>query len=144
MINFYAYYNKPLLDHHSKYSVPLTTVGNHDFYKNGTYFEDLSDVLHIVKRDPFIAYDIADTLLRARWVEAEPCIMKDPVWAYRYAKRIVRGRWPEAEDEIMKVANIAYWYSVTVLEHRWLEAEQYIKQDSYFWKKYCNFFGIPC
>lgn len=102
-MNFYNYYSGEL-NFYDKYN-PLIVraaagrLGGIDF----------SPILHIIKKNPKLAFRHAQRIIKGRWYEAEPYIMKDPNWACEYAMHILKERWYEAEPVIMK--STYWWYT---------------------------------
>lgn len=94
MINFYRFHNDEL-DCHLKYSDEITTFLDSYELNVGS-----CNILHIIMKDPYYAYEYSMGVLNGRWEEAEPYIMKDAETAYYYATTIIKGRWPEAEPII--------------------------------------------
>jgi hypothetical protein len=84
--------------------------------KNGWFTEEVLPIEHIIKRNSWCAYHYAKDVMKKRWIEAEPRIMKSPDYAYCYAASVIKGRW--------------------------FEAEPYIKEYSYWWNLYCEYFDM--
>ena len=135
MINFYSFYNKTGLDR-EEFKEPLTI--------NWGMIErcKLDMILHIIKRDPELAWIYVSRIIRGRWIEGEAVIMKDPINAYCYAFTIIQGRWLEAEPYIMKDPWYALVYAKNVIKGRWKEAEPVILEHDFTRHHYCKEFGL--
>lgn len=73
-----------------------------------------SHVQNLVKdimKDPHMAFNYADKVLKAPWPQAEPYIMQDPISAISYAIYVLKHPWPEAEQIINTNAGLAGAYS---------------------------------
>jgi len=105
----------------------------------------------IIMKDSRAIYIYAKTILRDRWIEAEPFILQtepesDHGWnLYGYFCDIVNGydkcpirRWIEAEPYIMKFPKWAYDYSKKIMGGRWPEAEPYIMQSPNYAFEYAS------
>lgn len=113
-----------------------------DQLDEGEYTKELEPIAHIIKKDSWHAYQYAYSIIRGRWIEAEPYIMKDSISAYSYALYVIRGRWEEAESVIIADPRSAWLYAWYILKSRWVEAEPYIKEDDYWWGQYCRHFKL--
>lgn len=133
MINFYNYYTHNELNSQSDYADGLVSI------RAMNTSNDYSNVIHIIKRDPYYASIYAIHLLKCRWPEAEPSIMKNAFCAHSYALRIIRGRWLEAESTIMQTPRVAYYYAKQVIQGRWKEAELHISKSERWWSTYTAF-----
>lgn len=110
MINFYEYHSDVLDRDDIKDGITqICNVGI-------KYYYNYSSVLHI--------------------------ILKDPHLAFLYAKHVIKDRWPEAEPYILKDATSSFWYAADVINGRWIKAEKIIRKDVYCWYYYCARFGI--
>jgi hypothetical protein len=107
MINFYNYFNKHSLDKFDDYNEALYEV-SYLFLCRPKY--DFTPILHIIRKNPRIAYQYTCLVIKDRWLEAEPYIMKDSEVAYLYASRVMKERWFEAESYIKVDAHIFKWY----------------------------------
>jgi hypothetical protein len=96
----------------------------------------LAPVLHIIKRDPWLAAAYAIEVLNSRWEEAEPIILTDCDVVIMYAEKLLNERWPECEPLIMKEPSWAERYARKVIKGRWLEAERYILISPFVASKY--------
>lgn len=64
-----------------------------------------------IMKDPHMAFNYADKVLKSPWPQAEPYIMQDPVSAISYAIYVLKRPWPEAEQIINTNAGLAGAYS---------------------------------
>lgn len=172
MINFYQIYNgKEKLDYYGKYNDALELLDIRRKHYGTFNLCDalvLKNVLHIIKREPNLAfwyaldiikgrweeaesvimkcpiyaYEYALDIINGRWYEAEPYIKKDPYYAYYYARYITKERWEEAEPTIMKNTIYAYYYARDIIKGRWIEAEPYIMKSDEDWRWYCHEFKL--
>ena len=147
MINFYQIYNgKEKLDYYEKYNDGLDIFSYLGRKHYGVFdpgdVSVLKNVLHIIKREPNLAFWYADVIINGRWEEAEPTIMKCPIYAYEYALDIIKGRWSEAEKYIMKDIHWAFYYAKHIIKGRWMEAEPYIMESDDDWRRYCHEFKL--
>jgi hypothetical protein len=139
MINFYNYHTGTL-ELSELYKDGLDSIHTVATMRHPS----LMNVLHIIKKDSYMAFQYTHFFIRERWLEAEPYIMKDPGSAYYYAKYIIEGRWVEAEPYIKPYASWSYNYATEVLKSRFLEAEDCIRShyDTGYWVSYCRIFGL--
>ena len=170
MINLYKLH-KEKLDYYEKYNDALELLDiqlkHYGVFDPGDV-SVLKNVLHIIKREPNLAFWYADVIIKGRWEEVEPTIMKAPEMAYNYALDIIKGRWkeaepyimtspyyayyyaryitkerfPAAESIIMKNSIYAYYYARDIIEGRWIEAEPYIMESDEDWRWYCHEFKL--
>lgn len=109
MINFYNLYNKSGLDNSDLYQDQINALGIYNF-------NNVDNVMHLIK--------------------------KSPQYAYNYALDVIKGRWEEGEPIIMKNPSYACWYAEDVLKCRWYDAEQHIKHDNAWWNYYNKIFNM--
>lgn len=121
-MNLYSYYNKTDLDN-DDYRLLIQQLVNND------YSPVLSKIKHIIKKDPYYAYQYASKIIKGRWFEAEPFIMAHSTWASEYAVCILERRWLEAEPAIMRDAGCSIYYSLYIIKGRWYDAEPIIMQE---------------
>lgn len=170
MLNLYKLHNEKL-DYYEKYNNALELLDirltHYGTFEPGDA-SVLKNVLHIIKREPNLAYRYADIIIKGRWAEVESTIMKDPLHAYAYALDIIKGRWAEAESYILKDTKFAFYYArdvikgrwkeveadiitnpllardyaENVIKERWIEAELIIKTNNYQWGLYCRTFSL--
>lgn len=164
MINFYALYNKDILENTDIYRKPIENTINrvrdvdgintirhilltcpHIIYWLGLMtYRDHLDVLTpifldaVKDKSPGWLLSYARDVLRGRWFEVEHLILKSPAISYEYAEGVVHGRWLEAENTIKTDPEHCFYYSVGVLKAPWPEAEHVIK-DSIWWDVYINY-----
>lgn len=102
--------------------------------------------LEIVKKDPDYSVQYASSVLKKRWVEAEPYLLDDKFLnnlnseehhysicnIIEYCQEVIKGRWKELEQKIieLKLSSLAFEYALHVLKGPWEDAEEIIAIDS--------------
>jgi hypothetical protein len=91
MINFFKYHNKRLDLDHLAQDIEMLSVLN---LSQGYNF---SNVMHLIKKDCWKAYQYAKFYKKCRWPEVEPIIMQNPAVVFFYSRDVIKSSWPQAE-----------------------------------------------
>lgn len=125
-----------MLSGYNMYNDAISTVKSEAYTINEKNIESWNIVKHIIKRVPALAVEYALSVIKHRWLEAEPYILTDRNTIYTYVDRVIKCRWPEGEKALLELSQpsyngqyILYSYANTVIRGRWLEAEPLILTD---------------
>lgn len=115
----------------------------------------INDNMHIILRNPDLAYVFVRRIFLRRWppgeraiamsaaksvdyakfiesrfIEGEKVIATDPLEAHDYAYDVIKGRFPEGEKAIATDGQLALSYAIDIVKGRFPEGEKAIASDA--------------